>query len=84
MTTPRKATVRRLKIIAGQIEGLIRLLETQQECDAIFPQVKAIKNAFTSFSSEITKEMMKECIPNLSDPERKKMETLMDHFSKLS
>lgn len=79
----RKSSIRRLRIIAGQLEGLIRLIEKQDSCESIFPQVKAIKNAFTSFSSEITKEMMKECIPHLTAEEVQKMESLVDHFSKL-
>lgn len=78
-----KSAIRRLKIIGGQIEGLVRLIETGKSCDDIFPQVKAIKNAFGSFSSEISKEMMKECMPSLSDKEREKMESIVDHFVKL-
>lgn len=79
----RKSAIRRLKIISGQIDGLIRLLEEEQSCENIFPQIKAVKNAFTAFSSEVTKEMMKQCIPNLSESETKKLTSLLDHFSKL-
>ncbi len=79
----RKSAIRRLKIISGQIEGLVRMLESEERCEAVFPQIKAIKNAFHSFSSEVTKEMMKECVPQLSDDQVEKMETIMNHFTKL-
>lgn len=59
----RKKAIRRLKIISGQISGLIRLIE-EEDCDKLITQVKATKSAFNGFSSELMKNMLSECLYN--------------------
>lgn len=83
----KQKAVRRLKIISGQVQGLITLLENNADCKDIFPQIKAIKNAFSGFSSQILMGMMEECLFDSENEEytRKKeeLEEVLKYFSKL-
>lgn len=73
--------LRRLNIIKGQIEGLARLIETKADCEKILPQLKAVKNAFASVSTEIVKEGLESC---LQDPSKKdKLNVLLAELHKL-
>ena len=58
----KKKLIRRLNIIKGQIEGLIRMIEGETTCDKILPQVKATSRAFSSLSREILKAFLHKCV----------------------
>lgn len=77
----RSAAIRRLKIISGQVNGLVQLLEQENDCEKIFPQVKAVKNAFSGFSAEIMMNMIDECLAE--DGEKKKIQPLVKYFTQL-
>lgn len=85
----RKKAVRRLKIISGQINALLVMIENEEDCEKVFPQVKAVKSAFSGFSSEIMKGMMTECLTksmNEGDSSLKsqeKLERLIERFTSL-
>ena len=66
----RKSSIRRLKIIAGQISGLIKLIE-EEDCDKLLTQVKATKNAFNGFASELMKNMLSECLYDIKNQDCK-------------
>ncbi|HID91638.1 TPA: metal-sensitive transcriptional regulator [Candidatus Peregrinibacteria bacterium] len=57
----RKNSIRRLKIISGQIFGLIKLIE-EEDCNKLLTQVKATKSAFNGFTSELMKNLLSECL----------------------
>lgn len=77
----RISSLRRLKIISGQIEGLMKLLEKEEDCEKIFPQIKAIKSAFGSFSGEVMKDFLEECLIDNPSPESTKK--MIEKFSQL-
>ena len=77
----RISSLHRLKIIRGQVDGLIALLEKESDCEKIFPQIKAIKSAFGSFSGEVMKDFLQECLLDNPNPESTKK--LIEKFSQL-
>lgn len=83
----RKKALRRLKIISGQVHGLINLIENEKDCEKIFPQIKAVKNAFNGFSAQVTKDMITECFAEKCNfpesKEREKFEKMIEKFSEL-
>jgi len=72
---------KRLKIIIGQINGIITMMEGNEDCDKIIPQVKAVKNAFASFSREAGKCYLQDCVQKHSGDE-KKLHAIIDMISK--
>ena len=64
----RKKSIRRLKIISGQISGLIKLIE-KEDCNELLTQVKATKSAFNGFVSELMKNMLSECLADIKKEE---------------
>ena len=59
--TPKARSLHRLKILRGQLDGMIRMVESDTPCDQILPQIKAVKNAFASFAKESAKTFFLEC-----------------------
>ena len=53
---------RRLKIIAGQINGISKMIESDRYCDDVLLQVASTINALKSLSNEILKSHMKTCM----------------------
>lgn len=76
---PKEQFIRRIQILKGQLDGIAKMMEANESCEKTLPQVKAVKNAFLSLSSEITKEYLRECLPKSST---EKVETLIDMLSK--
>lgn len=70
--------VRRVKILKGQLDGIMRMIEEGEACEKTIPQVKAVKNAFSSLAAEMTKEYLRECLPT---SDTKKTENLLDMLS---
>lgn len=58
----KKNLARRLKIIAGQINGIEQMIETDRYCDEVLLQVASATNALKSFGNEVLKSHMKSCM----------------------
>ena len=57
-----KKITTRLNIIKGQIGAISRMIESnEKDCFKVLTQLKAVKSALNSASSEIVKSMLKEC-----------------------
>jgi len=74
----KKKKIRRLKILRGQIDGILKMVERDAPCEEVFPQIKAVQNAFLAFSKEAAKDYFFECRgKKMSESENKKLfETL--------
>jgi CsoR family transcriptional regulator, copper-sensing transcriptional repressor len=70
--------MRRINIIKGQLDGIMRMIEKNESCEKTIPQIKAVRNAFSSLASEMTKEYLRECLPQ---SDIKKTENLLDMLS---
>ncbi len=57
-----KSLVNRLKRIEGQVRGVVKMVESDSYCVEILTQVAAIKSALSSFSEQLLKNHIKECV----------------------
>lgn len=58
----KKDLTRRLKIIAGQVNGLKQMVDDDRYCDDILLQISSTTNALKSLGNEILKNHMKSCM----------------------
>lgn len=58
----KKDLTRRLKIIAGQVNGLQQMIEDDRYCDDVLLQIASTTNALKSLGNEILKSHMKSCM----------------------
>jgi len=57
-----KDVILRLKKVAGQIEGLSRMIEREEECSQIITQFQAAKAALDSTFTLVLQRNLKECL----------------------
>ena len=57
-----KDVILRLKRVAGQIEGLTRMIERDDECSQIITQFQAAKAALDNTFSLVLQRNLKECV----------------------
>lgn len=74
-----KDIITRLKKINGQISGLIKMLEENQDCEKVLIQFQAAKSALDSAYSESLNKNFEKC---LSNKEPEKMKKLIKLISK--
>ena len=62
-TTPSpKSTVNRLNRIAGQVQGVARMIEQDRYCIDVLAQLQAVKSALARAESEILKRHAAGCV----------------------
>ncbi len=57
-----KDVILRLKKVGGQVEGLIRMIEREEECGQIITQFQAAKAALDNTFSLVLHRNLKECL----------------------
>lgn len=69
----------RLRKIAGQIGGIEKMLESDQDCPDILMQVVSVRKALKSFSEVLIRQHAHECLEHTPDPDasRRKMRELL-------
>ena len=60
--TSHKKQINRLNRIAGQVNGVVNMVEDQRYCIDILTQIKAIKSALASVEREIVDEHLSHCV----------------------
>jgi len=58
----KRALVMRLRRIKGQIEGLERMIESDEDCSDVLMQAVSARQALKSFSEEVIESHLHECI----------------------
>lgn len=80
----RKALLRRLSIIEGQIRGIRGMLEKDIYCIDILTQVSAANCALNSFSRELLAEHMRTCVAeDIREGSGEKLDELLKLLPKL-
>lgn len=75
---------RRLKIIAGQINGIQQMISEDRYCDDVLLQVASATNALKSLGSEVLKSHMKSCmVEDIKNDNMDVIEDIIDLFGKL-
>jgi DNA-binding FrmR family transcriptional regulator len=57
-----KDVILRLKRVGGQVEGLVRMIEREEECSQIITQFQAAKAALDNTFSLVLQRNLKECV----------------------
>ncbi|QQR83443.1 metal-sensitive transcriptional regulator [Candidatus Peregrinibacteria bacterium] len=60
-TTEKKEVIRRFNIIKGQIEGVIKMIDAEEDCLSIITQMKAAKSGFNRLGETFIKQYLIEC-----------------------
>lgn len=75
---------RRLKIIAGQINGIQQMINEDRYCDDVLLQVASATNALKSLGNEILKSHMKSCmVEDIKNDNMDVIEDIIDLFGNL-
>lgn len=57
-----KTTVNRLNRIAGQVQGVVRMIEQDRYCIDVLTQIAAVKSALAKVESEVLKRHAASCV----------------------
>lgn len=82
-----KATVNRLNRIAGQVHGVVRMIEQDRYCIDVLTQIAAIKSALAKAESEVLKRHAASCVAAAiasgdEADQREKFSELVDLFER--
>lgn len=58
----KRLLLNRLKRVSGQVQGLIRMIETDAYCPDVLNQASAARAALASFSRELLEQHLKTCV----------------------
>lgn len=78
-----KNSQQRINNIIGQLEGIKKMLDGDQDCVKVLVQMKAVKAALNSVTSKLVEENMNNCIGALQGKNKEKMTTLIKEITKL-
>lgn len=74
----KRAQINRLRRIEGQVRGLQRLIESEDDCVDVLTQVSATTKALESFAIELVSQHLQTCMREASesggDPQAKAQE----------
>lgn len=80
----KKALIRRLRIISGQINGIEQMIVNDRYCDDVLIQISSTTNALKSLGNEILKNHMKTCmVKDIKDEKYEVVDDIIDLFCKL-
>ena len=75
---------RRLKIIAGQVNGIGQMIDDDRYCDDVLLQVASATNALKSLGNEILKSHMKSCmVDDIKNGNMEVIDDILDLFGKI-
>ena len=80
----KKKLIRRLNIIAGQVNGLQQMVTNDRYCADILMQISSTTNALKSLGNEILKNHMKSCmVEDIQKGNLEVIEEILDLVNKL-
>ncbi len=65
-------TKNRLKRADGQLQGILRMLEEEKDCDAVVTQLKAVRSSLDSLIGLIVAENLQNCLLLLEGDEKER------------
>lgn len=66
-----KSITSRINNIIGQLEGIKRMIENQDDCIKVLTQVKATRSGIGRVAEEIMSNRMDQCMKTMSDNDKK-------------
>ena len=80
----KKKLIRRLNIVAGQVNGLQQMVTDDRYCADILMQISSTTNALKSLGNEILKNHMKNCmVEDIQKGNLEVIEEILDLVNKL-
>lgn len=80
----KKYLTRRLKIIEGQVRGLISMVDNDRYCGDLLIQISAVDQSLKSLGSRILKNHLETCVVNdIKNDNLEIIDEVMDLISKL-
>ena len=80
----KKYLTRRLKIIDGQVRGLISMVDNDRYCGDLLIQISAVDQSLKSLGSRILKNHLETCVVNdIKNDKLEIIDEVMDLISKL-
>ena len=80
----KKYLMRRLKIIEGQVRGLISMVDNDRYCGDLLIQISAVDQSLKSLGSRILKNHLETCVVNdIKNDKLEIIDEVMDLISKL-
>ncbi|HEM2826100.1 TPA: metal-sensitive transcriptional regulator [Streptococcus suis] len=67
MNTDKKKMINRLKRAEGQLRGIQKMIEEEQECIDIVTQLSAVRSSINSMMGLVIAQKVQDCIENPSD-----------------
>ncbi|HFI0177003.1 TPA: metal-sensitive transcriptional regulator [Streptococcus suis] len=67
MNTDNKKMINRLKRAEGQLRGIQKMIEEEQECIDIVTQLSAVRSSINSMMGLVIAQKVQDCIENPSD-----------------
>ncbi|NLW51889.1 MAG: metal-sensing transcriptional repressor [Tissierellia bacterium] len=75
-----KKILRRLKIIKGQVDGVINMIEEDRYCVDVSNQIMAINSALKSVNKEILSNHLRTCVKDSFDIEHSDSEDKIEEI----
>lgn len=82
-----KNTIRRLNIIKGQVEGIIKMVEEDRYCIDISNQLMAVSSALKSLNTQVLSNHIRTCVNDSFKDNRgseEKIEEIISVINKLN
>lgn len=76
--TDHQASIKRLKRIRGQVEGIIRMIDEERYCTDILTQTAAAKSALKSVEMEILDRHLRNCVRDAMESGEKVDEHILE------
>ena len=75
----KKRIIRRLKIVEGQIRGIIKMIEEDRYCDDVLTQISASNKSLKSIGNELLNIHLKTCVvDNIKEGNLEIIDDVMD------
>ena len=75
----KKRIIRRLKIVEGQIRGIIKMIEEDRYCDDVLTQISASNKSLRSIGNELLNIHLKTCVvDNIKEDKLEIVDDVMD------
>jgi len=78
----KNTTIQRLNIVKGQVDGLINLIEKQEDCHKITEQFYAVNAGFKKAIEAYFKNNLSSCLKSINFKKRKTIEFLLGEIVK--
>ncbi|MDT2561807.1 metal-sensitive transcriptional regulator [Lactococcus petauri] len=76
-------TKNRLKRADGQLQGVLRMLEEEKDCDAVVTQLRAVRSSLDSLIGLIVAENLQNCLLLLEGDDEKEREKKISQAIKM-